>query len=395
MAKNSTSRRGLLQWMIEKASRDTTSGQFIAEIDGLRFIAIFSVIFYHMCDFVTVKTGRPIDGDPLIIFFSHGSVGVKLFFVISGFVIALPFAKAHLNGGQLPRIQQYFIRRFTRLEPPYFVNLIIRFILLTLLTTKTATDLLPHLFASMGYLHNIIYGKQSEINVVAWSLEVELQFYVLAPILAKVYMINSKWCRRGLLLVLIGIFSTISYLNGGVELSRYSLSVLAAAQFFLTGFLLVDVYLIELINTPIKTFVWDFVSVLSWISICILVFLELGRFFIVIPIFIAYYSAFRGIWSNWFFRRPLIYIIGGMCYTIYLYHFSIINTAGLILIKSGLIDHVPLWLAVTIANIFLVPVIIFVCTLLFVFIEKPCMKKDWYVRLFKRIKSGLRIVMAS
>src|ERR1700690_3142069 len=99
----------LIYWLKSKASRTTTSGQFIPEIDGLRFIAIFSVILFHLSGYVTVKTGRTEEHDLLADLFSHGNFGVKLFFVISGFVIALPFAKGHLSNDKLPSLKQYFL----------------------------------------------------------------------------------------------------------------------------------------------------------------------------------------------------------------------------------------------------------------------------------------------
>jgi len=159
--------RRWVEWLVSKVSRDTMSGQFIAEIDGLRFIAIFSVILFHLNWFITSKTGRSQDADFFTEILSHGHIGVQLFFVISGFVIALPFAKGHLLNTRRPNLRQYFFRRLTRLEPPYIVNLIIRFALLPLATADTYSDLFPHLFASMGYLHNIIYGSMSTINFVA------------------------------------------------------------------------------------------------------------------------------------------------------------------------------------------------------------------------------------
>ena len=51
-------------------------------------------------------------------------------------------------------------------------------------TGAARAPLLPHLLASLGYVHNIVYGVPSTINVVAWSLEIEVQFYILAPALA-------------------------------------------------------------------------------------------------------------------------------------------------------------------------------------------------------------------
>jgi peptidoglycan/LPS O-acetylase OafA/YrhL len=370
---------------VTNASRDTASGNFIAEIDGLRFIAIFSVIFFHIAKYLTVKTGRTAEYDPLIALFMHGDIGVQLFFIISGFVIALPFAKGHLFAAKLPKIQQYFFRRLTRLEPPYIINLIICFILTAMVTTNTAGSLFLHLLASMGYLHNIIYADLSTINVVTWSLEVELQFYVLAPLIASVFKIRSKAYRRGLIAVFIVFFSFMSVLifNKSAVLS---LTMLNFAHFFLAGFLLVDIYLTDWNEAPLKSLNWDVVSILSWFTIVVLLFQgEVGRVIIVVPMLVAYCAAFQGIWSNRFFCKPIIYIIGGMCYTIYLYHYMVISSIGRLLLKFDIFSVVPLWIGSILLSILFIPLIMVCCTLLFILIEKPFMKKDWFLQVYDQL----------
>ena len=376
-----------IKWLVSKASRDTTSGQFIAEIDGLRFIAIFSVILFHLNWFITSKTGRAEGADFLSEFLSHGNIGVQLFFVISGFVIALPFAKGHLLNGKLPNLRQYLFRRLTRLEPPYIVNLLFRFALLLLASADTFSELLPHLLASMGYLHNIIYGSMSSINFVAWSLEIELQFYLLAPIVTSVFMIRSKIGRRLLVVSLIIIFPVIAHALNGFP--RVNLSILSAAHYFLAGFLLVDIYLVEWDQSPAKSWHWDLVSALSWSAIVALLYQEGGESFIVIPTFFAYVAAFRGALSNRFFCQPLVYIIGGMCYTLYLYHYSVISVIGRLLIRAGFLNQLPLWLEIIVAGVVIVPAVLLFGTIMFILVEKPCMKKDWHIRLMERFKPGL------
>lgn len=106
------------QRLLERLSRRTTSGRFIAEIDGLRFVSIALVVLYHMAGYVAAQAA----GAPRHAIFRiavHGHYGVPLFFAISGFVLGLPFAGQHLAGGRPVRLRPYFLRRLTRLEPPY------------------------------------------------------------------------------------------------------------------------------------------------------------------------------------------------------------------------------------------------------------------------------------
>jgi peptidoglycan/LPS O-acetylase OafA/YrhL len=385
--------RSSIKWLVARAARDTNSGHFIPEIDGLRFIAIASVVLFHLNWFITSKTGRSEEAIPLSRFLSHGHFGVQLFFVISGFVIALPFARGHLCNGRIPRLRDYLLRRLTRLEPPYIINLIIRFLLLTLVMGQSARQLLPHLLASIGYLHNALYGEMSSVNFVAWSLEIELQFYLLAPLLAAVFMLRSKLARRVVLLLLISVCSLSAATVAGS--SRLSLSLLSAGQFFLTGFVLVDLYLTDWGERPGRSLSWDLVSLAGWSAIILLLYLGgVAEAFVVVPILFAYMAAFRGRMSNRFFRQPPIYSIGGMCYTIYLYHYSVISALIRPLLRFEFWGHFPLWLELVVASALLLPVILVVSALLFVFIEKPCMKKDWQLRVMDRCRSAVAKVTA-
>jgi len=377
-------------------SRDTTSGQFIPEIDGLRFIAILYVVLFHLCERIIKITGRTTENTPLVSFLSHGHFGVQFFFVISGAVIALPFAKGYLLGEKTPNIKNYFLRRITRLEPPYVVHLLILFVLpAVMMPNYSVIKQLPHLLASFVYLHNIIYGSASTISNVAWSLEIEFQFYVLAPIITCIFMIQSKKYRRVLLVFLIAFFSLVSFL---LKDGRAGLSILCSTHFFLAGFLLIDVYITEWNQTPNKSFVWDILSVLSWLSVVALFYQgELGKCLFVAPLLIAYCGAFRGKLFNWFFCQPLVYIIGGMCYTIYLYHFTIFAYFPIFFAKildlcgfiTVFIFNAPIWLVIVIVSLFLIPFVIFISALLFIFIEKPCMRKDWHIKLFECFKAPL------
>ncbi len=84
--------------------RITSSGAYIPEIDGLRFIAIMSVVCFHILRMTEIYTNARYHApsSPVTAVFtnmlSHGYRGVSLFFAISGFVLGLPFARHYLAG---------------------------------------------------------------------------------------------------------------------------------------------------------------------------------------------------------------------------------------------------------------------------------------------------------
>jgi peptidoglycan/LPS O-acetylase OafA/YrhL len=329
--------------------RITTSGEVIPEIDGLRFIAIAAVVWCHLGVIAALAAGHHLVTD-------LGSNGVPLFFVISGFVLARPFAAQYRTGGKPVQLRRYFVRRLTRLEPPYLLSLLI-LLFLKMLRDPTPDPYLPKSFlASLFYAHGFMYGYPSRVSVIAWSLEVEIQFYLLMPILAGVFLIPSRWGRRA---VMAGVALAVMWFQPiKIPSLMYPNDehVLNSLQFFLAGLLLADVYVIEWGNQSpaLRTgaIAWgDLVWLVGWPLLA------------------------------WLMRIPLIVTIGGMCYSIYLLHNTVLQGVGRPIIPILPTQHTTL--SMFMCTLLLVPPVLIVCGLYFRLIERPCMRPDWPRRLWK------------
>ena len=84
--------------------RITTSGGYIPEIDGLRFVAILVVVLYHVPIQIAIRSQEEVASNPFWQLIGKGSRGVELFFLISGFILGLPFAAHLLKGKKRARI---------------------------------------------------------------------------------------------------------------------------------------------------------------------------------------------------------------------------------------------------------------------------------------------------
>lgn len=369
-------------------TRRTTSGQFIPEIDGLRFVSIALVVLFHLSGYTLAKSIAPQVRGPVDGLFAQiaatGHYGVQLFFIISGFVLALPFARHYLDGAPAPRLRAYFLRRLTRLEPPYIIAMVSIFTIAALFFGASARQLWRHLVASLVYVHNLAYGTPSTVNVVAWSLEVEVQFYVLAPILAYAFAVRSVWGRRVLLLG--GIAASILVQRIGVAgNARLSLTLLNYLQFFLLGFILADLYLTEWTAPARHESVWDAVGVIAWILL-VTVWVRVTQPSLLFPVlaFVVFCAAFRGSIVRRILCNRWLTTIGGMCYTIYLLHYPLISavarhTVG-IDAGEGFALHVLVQATV------ILPLLLVVSIFFFVLVERPCMRKDWPQRLVAAIR---------
>jgi peptidoglycan/LPS O-acetylase OafA/YrhL len=372
-------------------ARRTTSGRFIAEIDGLRFPAIAIVVIGHLSSFFLVRGDYPapstladrVAASPE----RFASEGVLLFFIISGFVLALPFALAHRGGGEPVSLRSYFLRRLTRLEPPYLLTLVGLICLEIVAASRhiagrvgTTDDILRHGAASAAYLHNMIYAAPSTINPPAWSLEIEVQFYVLVPLLALVFRIRSTMIRRGTIvvsaLVAIGIQAMFAATS-----PRLSLSILGHAQFFLLGFLLADLYLFGHLRSSPRQLRWDLVSVVAWPSLFVL--WQRGPWATATLPFVAlvaFVAAFRGRATNAAFRNSWLTTLGGMCYSIYLMHFELIAAFARVT-RRVFRPTGTLWLDMIAEGTPVLLMTLVVCAAFFYFVERPCMDRRWPQRL--------------
>ena len=180
-AQNSARRAAPFGRLLARLSRETSSGRFIPEMDGLRFVAIGMVVIFHLNSYLLASlhdSGSLPRSDWLRPIALVGFRGVELFFVISGFLLGLPFAAHHLKNASPVSLRKYYLRRLTRLEPPYIVAMLGLFAVAVSIQGKTAANLYPHLAASLFYLHNLIFGSPSPAMGVAWSLEVEVRPWV-------------------------------------------------------------------------------------------------------------------------------------------------------------------------------------------------------------------------
>jgi peptidoglycan/LPS O-acetylase OafA/YrhL len=367
--------------------RTTTSGRYIPEIDGLRFIAILTVVLFH----VAVQSSvRPHAGPltlPCLKIVLHGTRGVWLFFAISGFILGLPFAQHHLHGAKRVPLSLYFLRRITRLEPPYILALLLRVPLLVFVIHTPLRRVLWHLLASIFYIHTFAFGVASTINPPAWSLEVEIEFYCLVPLLAYYFAVRKPALRRFALLLAMVVCGLIQ-LHYPLLNDRLQLSIANFLQYFLAGFLLCDLYVTEWGRIR-HSILWDLacLPIWFWIFFSSSHYLHMAMPFLIV---ILYIGAFKGALGRWFFASRPISIIGGMCYSIYLTHNLVLS--GLVAARDHLAPHFAAVNAVG-QNYFALaalslPAVALIGAVYYVLIEHPCMDKTWPQRLLRWLKGN-------
>jgi peptidoglycan/LPS O-acetylase OafA/YrhL len=158
-------------------------------IDGLRGLAVLMVVVSHTWIHTSqYDLGISRNAQPL----GMAAIGVNLFMVISGFVLAYPLIDSSSFKPQ--RIGFFFQRRALRILPPYYVSIILFALapylaaaIYRLLHMEVATTFQPPTTASVAthmlFVHNMVNGFIPNLNGSYWSLELEIQFYLLFPLL--------------------------------------------------------------------------------------------------------------------------------------------------------------------------------------------------------------------
>ncbi|SIT54072.1 putative Acyltransferase 3 [Mesorhizobium prunaredense] len=175
----------------------TADGRNNPWLDLLRSIAIVLVVLRHGEQALHLRTGEPLGVIQTI--FMNGWVGVDLFFVLSGYLIARHLVRAGIGSGRFG-LARYLVMRVLRIVPAYYAVL--------LLVAMGAFPLFPvdpnHLGLRVAY--HLLFLQDympSDINVVFWSLGVEEKFYLLAPLLVLALLRCRSTRLRASLIVLL------------------------------------------------------------------------------------------------------------------------------------------------------------------------------------------------
>ena len=148
------------------------------QLDGLRALAVSLVVAHHY--FLSGNVG------------SLALIGVKLFFVLSGFLITGILLRSRLlaestGQGYWLAIRQFYIRRFLRIFPLYCFVIAVAF----MLNLEPVREILPWLLTYTLNIHMANQGWFVDNFAHFWTLAVEEQFYIFWPWL--MFFTPRKW----------------------------------------------------------------------------------------------------------------------------------------------------------------------------------------------------------
>ncbi|MGA3047664.1 MAG: acyltransferase [Terracidiphilus sp.] len=180
----------------------------IPSLDGIRALSILFVVMGH----AALTPGFP----SYLGFLIHATFGVRIFFVVSGFLITTLLLKEREKSGRIS-CRGFYIRRAYRILPAAYTYLLV--------VTVLFWNSIPRLELLCSYtflINNLVHKDRFLVHL--WSLSVEEQFYLLWPFLLSIFFNKRKtiliWA-----LALAPICRIIASASGNHEPSLYFPSV--------------------------------------------------------------------------------------------------------------------------------------------------------------------------
>ncbi|MGG7619538.1 acyltransferase family protein [Bacillus coreaensis] len=357
------------------------------ELDSLRGLASLSVFFSHMyLIFHETIVSKLLFEYGLLRVTVAGSEAVTLFFVLSGFVLSLPFySKKHFNYGA------YAVKRFCRIYIPYIIAMVIAIIFREMFYTGKVEGLTAwfnvNWSQSLDYNsikdHLLLVGTfTSNLNNVVWSLVHEMRISLIFPVIMLILIKSDFKKGIGLAILLSSIGIIVSFTSDKPFLGTELYYTIHCTSLFIVGALLAK-YRVNVIN---KLSTLSIKSKILLFLIGIILYLYAHPSFVLNILIQDFNPFYRAVIDTWFtsfgatilisfavspnlfskiLRNRFVNYIGKISYSLYLTHLAVLFSC--IHLLSGIM---PIW---TICLIVVVGTFV-ISSLMYSLVEKPAIK---------------------
>jgi len=331
----------------------------------LRFVAAMLVAVMHITQAISIHITGKGEG----VYWGTGSVGVDIFFIISGFVMMISTAQLPMDGpGRMANAWIFMKRRIQRIVPLYWVYTLAKAALLLAvpaLAFKSTIDP-AHLAASLFFIPTTApWGLIQPTLPVGWTLNFEMMFYLVFAAAIALGLPRIRWC----LAIFLCVFLAGRYLPGSVALNFYAQSIIFE---FIIGVAFAQALLRwgpgpATIGAALLAAGTFFTFFMGWDSSSDRLFpWGVGSAAIVLGTIWMERHIDGKAWA-----KPLAFL-GDASYSIYLSHTFVVPASVIVLKKLGIVDVATVFAVTTAA-------VIVAGALSYIWLEKPL------INLFKRL----------
>jgi peptidoglycan/LPS O-acetylase OafA/YrhL len=320
-----------------RGTADSHQTGYRSDIDGLRAVAVLSVIAYHLFN-------KTLPG---------GFLGVDIFFVISGYLITNVIWREAIHKNF--SIARFYERRVRRIMPAVLTVLIAASLAaIAVLLPMDLKGYAKSVFASLGFVANIYFWRDTNYFAQlaeekpllhVWSLGVEEQFYIIFPLFV---VLCVRWRRSVLLpltavLVLLSLAANIFAVRIGGGLPAFYLLPTRAWEIG-AGALLALAPATKITNPWLRHGIGAAASALLLIGLCLRGNQQPALGGVIPPALWAvagttmaiYLGKAGGSWFTRFLSMPVLVWIGLISYSLYLWHWPILVLTRYYLVRTNL-----------------------------------------------------------
>ena len=176
---------------INKNTRQNNIPGYLPALDFLRAICTILIFIFHDWQQTWLTSPIRIGGFSFEMLQRYGYIAIDAFFVMSGFGLFYPIARNMFGESKQISWRDFYIKRLRRILPSYYFMLILLLIFPVLSYTtynvNDALDVLKHFGLHALFLHIFTAETIGSVISTAWTMGIEVIFYIFFPIIAKVF----------------------------------------------------------------------------------------------------------------------------------------------------------------------------------------------------------------
>lgn len=221
----------------------------IGAVNGLRGIAILMVVVHHLfSQYAGPNPVHPGEIDPdgiFAAFVANAWLGVNIFFVLSGFVLYLPYRLGRRRMESAADFPAFYLHRAQRLLPLYYIVVLVSLAL----NAKAPAGTHNWYLELIGMLSTLFifsaHGFMPPSNMVLWSVAVEIWFSLLFPALI---LGIQRWSIEKILLASLVVSAAFIFIGGSISIDRvghfrpFTMGIFGACYEFVVGMFVCHLY---------------------------------------------------------------------------------------------------------------------------------------------------------
>lgn len=333
-------------------SRQERIPGYLGALDGLRAVSLIFIVMFHTWQqswiYANIQLTPTMKLFDLELIQRFGYVAIEAFFVLSGFCLFYPIARDMFGESKFTGWKQFFIKRVRRIYPSYLLMLLLLLIFPALswvtYDVNNTADVAKHFLTHVFFVHTWNNATLGSTISTAWTMGIEVQFYVLFPLICIPFRKKPIATFIGMLLIGQGLRL---YLAGTTDISPMVIQAITPAYFDVFGWGMISAYFVVYARNKIKCI--DRLKLCMTIISALSIFLAVGymywlkgaqfpkgysadvyfRFlyrgvsaaFIAIFLFSACFS--YDFWGKTLWGNKFFVFLSSISYTVYLWHQNI------------------------------------------------------------------------